>query len=118
MARVTRGKTAHRRHKRVLKAARGYRGSRSKLFKTAKEAVQRARENATIHRKTKKRDFRRLWITRINAAARMRGMNYSRFMQGLNKAQIRMDRKMLAEIAISDPAAFDEIVSRAKAALS
>jgi large subunit ribosomal protein L20 len=118
MARVTRGKTAHRRHKRILKAAKGYRGARSKLFKTAKEAVQRAQQNATAHRKRRKRDFRRLWIVRINAAARMRGMNYSRFMEGLNKAEIRVDRKMLAEIAVSDPAAFDEFVSKAKAALA
>ena len=118
MARVRRGKTAHRRHKRVLKAARGYRGARSKLFKTAKEAVQRAQENATAHRKLRKRDFRRLWIVRINAAARMRGINYSRFMEGLKKANILIDRKMLAEIAVSDPAAFDEIVNQAKTALA
>jgi large subunit ribosomal protein L20 len=118
MPRVTRGKTAHRRHKRVLKAARGYRGARSKLFKTAKEAVQRAQENATVHRKNRKRDFRRLWITRINAAARMRGMNYARFIEGLKKADVRVDRKWLAEIAVSDPTAFDDMAAVAKAALA
>ncbi|MHC5037331.1 MAG: 50S ribosomal protein L20 [Planctomycetota bacterium] len=118
MARVPRGKTAHRRHKAILKAAKGYRGARSKLFKTAKEAVQRAQQNATAHRRLRKRDFRRLWIIRINAAARLRGLNYSRFIEGLKKADIRVDRKMLAEMAVSDPSVFDEMVSRAKAALA
>jgi large subunit ribosomal protein L20 len=118
MARVTRGKTAHRRHKRVLKAARGYRGGRSKLYSVAKAAVHRAQENATAHRKRKKRDFRRLWIIRINAAARQRGINYARFIEGLNKANVCVDRKVLAEIAVSDPAAFDEFVTKAKAALA
>jgi large subunit ribosomal protein L20 len=118
MPRISRGKTAHARHHKMLKAARGYRGGRSKLFKSAKEAVQNAQQYATIHRKTRKRDFRRLWILRINAAARMRGMNYGRFMEGLRKAEIGVNRKMLAELAISDPPAFDEMVAKARAALA
>jgi large subunit ribosomal protein L20 len=118
MPRMKRGKTAHQRHKKILKAARGYYQSRHSAYKTAKECVQKARQNATAHRKLRKREFRSLWVMRINAAARMRGLSYNRFIEGLRKADIRMNRKWLAEMAISDPAAFDEIVSRAMSVLN
>jgi large subunit ribosomal protein L20 len=117
MARVTRGKVKHRRRKRVLKRARGYQGGRSKLFRTAVEAVNRADQFATIHRKLKKRDMRRLWITRISAAARLRGLSYSRMMYGLRLANVEVNRKLLSDLAVADPVAFDDIVDKAKAAL-
>ena len=116
MARVKGAMTTRRRHKKVLKLAKGYRGSRSRLFRTANEAVMKAMKNAYIGRKLKKRDFRQLWIARINAAARMNGMNYSTMMNGLKKAGININRKMLSEIAIADPAAFTKLVEQAKAA--
>ena len=118
MARVTRGKVKHKRKKRVLKRAKGYRGARSKLFRTAVEAADRADKYATIHRRRKKRDFRRLWITRISAAARLRGMTYSQMIHGLKLARVSMNRKMLADLAVADPEAFDGIVEQAKKALA
>jgi large subunit ribosomal protein L20 len=117
MSRVKRGKVKHRRKKRVFKRARGFRGGRSKLFRTAVEAVNRADQFATVHRKLRKRDFRRLWITRINAAARLRGLTYSRMMAGLRLAKVEINRKILSELAVADPKAFDEIVEKARNAL-
>lgn len=116
MARVKGAMTTRKRHKKVLKLAKGYRGSRSRLFRTANEAVMKAMKNAYIGRKLKKRDFRQLWIARINAAARMNGMNYSTMMNGLKKAGININRKMLSEIAIADPAAFTKLAEQAKEA--
>ena len=116
MARVKGAMNTRRRHKKILKLAKGYRGSRSRLFRTANEAVMKAMQHAYIGRKLKKRDFRQLWIARINAAARMNGMNYSTMMNGLKKAGITINRKMLSEIAIADPAAFTKLVEQAKAA--
>jgi large subunit ribosomal protein L20 len=106
-----------RRANRVLKAARGYRGGRSKLFRSAKETLRRAWWYGRAHRRDKKGDFRRLWIARINAATRMRGMSYSRFMQGLKKASIELNRKVLANLALTDDKAFDELVGLARASL-
>ena len=106
-----------KRRKKVLKLAKGYFGAKSKLFKTAKEAVMKSGQYAYIGRRQRKRDFRRLWIARINAAAKMNGMNYSTFMNGLKKAGITMNRKMLAELAVSDAAAFTALTEKAKAAL-
>lgn len=114
MARVKRGVNARRRHKKILKLAKGYRGARSKTFKVANQAVMRAQMNAYTHRKTRKRDFRRLWITRINAAARLNGISYSRLINGLKKANIEINRKMLSELAISDPSAFTKLAEVAK----
>ena len=108
--------TRKRRNK-VLKLAKGYYGSKSKLFRTAKEAVMKSGQYAYIGRRLKKRDFRRLWITRISAACKANGTNYSTFIYGLKKANIDLNRKMLSEIAISDPAAFTSLVEQAKAAL-
>ena len=108
--------TRKRRNK-VLKMAKGYYGSKAKLFKTAKQAVMKSGQYAYIGRKLKKRDFRRLWISRISAAAKANGMNYSTLINGLKKAGINLNRKMLSEIAISDPAAFTAICEKAKAAL-
>jgi large subunit ribosomal protein L20 len=110
MPRVTRGFKARRRRNRVLKQAKGYRGGRHKLYRTATEAVDRALVYAYRDRRTKKRDFRRLWITRINAAAKMHGTSYSKLMGGLNKAGVELDRKVLANMAILDPNAFSEVV--------
>ena len=101
----------------TLKLAKGYFGAKSKHFKMAKQAVMKSGQYAYIGRKQKKRDFRKLWITRISAAAKMNGMNYSTFMNGVNKAGINLNRKMLSEIAISDPAGFTAIAEKAKAAL-
>ena len=109
-------KTRKRRNK-TLKLAKGYFGAKSKHFKMAKQAVMKSGQYAYIGRKQKKRDFRKLWITRISAAAKMNGMNYSTFMNGVNKAGINLNRKMLSEIAISDPAGFTAIAEKAKAAL-
>lgn len=116
MPRVTRGFKARRRRNRVLKLAKGYRGGRSRLFRTATEAVDRALCYAYRDRKGRKRDFRRLWITRINAGARMNGINYSRFISGLSKAGIELDRKVLANIAVLDAPAFTKLTDIAKEA--
>ncbi|MBQ7791912.1 MAG: 50S ribosomal protein L20 [Clostridia bacterium] len=117
MARIKGAVTTRRRHKKILKLAKGYRGAKSKLFRTANEAVMKSLVYAYIGRKQKKREFRQLWIARINAAARMNGISYSRLMNGLKKANIEINRKMLSEIAIADPAAFTALVEKAKAAL-
>lgn len=116
MPRVTRGFKARRRRNRVLKLAKGFRGGRSRLYKTATEAVDRALAYAYRDRRTKKRDFRRLWITRINAGARMNDMSYSKLMGGLKKANVDLDRKVLANMAILDANAFSKIVQVAKEA--
>ena len=118
MARVKRGVTAKARHKRVLGKAKGYYGARSKLFKTAKQAVIKAGQYAYRDRRQRKRQFRALWITRINAAARMHGMSYSRLINGLHKAEIDVDRKVLADIAVHDPEAFGALAAKAQAALA
>lgn len=115
MARVKGALNTRKRHKRVLKLAKGYRGGKSKLFRTAKQAVMKSLSYAYVGRKQKKRNFRRLWIARISAQAKMNGMNYSTFMDGLKKAGIEMNRKMLAEIAVSDKEAFAALVEKAKA---
>jgi len=117
MPRVKRGVTARAAHKKVLKQAKGYRGARSRVFRVAKQAVTKAGQYAYRDRKAKKRVFRRLWIARINAAAREQGITYSRLMQGLKAAEIDIDRKMLADIAIADSQAFTAIVDKAKASL-
>jgi len=114
MARVKRAMNARKYHKKILKLAKGYYGGKSKLFKTANETVIRALRNAYVGRKLKKRDFRKLWIARINAAARMNGLSYSRFMNGIKLAGIDINRKMLSEIAINDPKAFADLVDAAK----
>src|SRR5210317_2073158 len=106
MSRVKRGVQANRRHKKVLKAAKGYYGARSKVYRVAKQAVIKAGQYAYRDRRVRKREFRALWITRINAAARINGLSYSRFMNGLSKAGIEVDRKMLADLAVHDAAAF------------
>ena len=118
MARVKGAMATRKRRKRVLKLAKGYRGAKSKNFRTAKQAVMKSLVYAYIGRKQIKRDFRRLWITRISAAAKLNGMNYSQFMNGLKKAEIDINRKMLSEIAIADPAAFTQLVEKAKSALN
>ena len=118
MARVKRGVTAHARHKKLLKLAKGYYGARRKVYRVAKQAVTKAAQYAYIGRKQRKRQFRSLWIVRINAAARMYGLSYSRFMNGLLKANIKMDRKVLADIAVHDIAAFGKIAEQAKQALA
>ncbi|GJM06878.1 MAG: 50S ribosomal protein L20 [marine bacterium B5-7] len=115
MARVKRGVTARARHKKILKAAKGYRGARSRVFRVAKQAVTKAAQYAYRDRRAKKRDFRALWIIRINAAARIHGMSYSRFMNGLKQAGIEVDRKVLADLAIHDEKAFAQLVEQAKA---
>ena len=117
MARVKGALMTRKRRKKTLKLAKGYFGSKHRLFKTAKQAVMKSLVYAYTGRKLRKRDFRKLWITRISAAAKMNGINYSRFMNGLKKANIDMNRKMLSEIAIADPKAFAELVEKAKAAL-
>lgn len=113
MPRATNAPARLRRRKRILKAAKGYYGARSKRLRTASDAVDRALASAFKDRKRKKREFRRLWITRINAACRMRDISYSRFMNGLKKASVEVNRKMLSEIAICDAEAFDELVQAA-----
>ena len=117
MARVKGAMATRKRRKRVLKLAKGYYGSKSRLFKTAKQAVMKSGNYAYIGRKQKKREFRKLWITRISAGCKANGINYSTFMNGLKKAGVELNRKMLSEIAISDPAAFTALVETAKAAL-
>ena len=118
MARVKRGVMARRRHKKVLNLAKGYYNARRKVFRVAKQAVIKAQQYAYIGRKQRKRQFRALWIVRINAAARQFGLSYSRFMNGLKKAGITLDRKVLADIAVHDKAAFAGIVEQAKAKLA
>ena len=117
MARVKGAMMTRKRRKKVLKLAKGYWGAKSRHFKMAKQAVMKSGNNAFIGRKQRKRDFRRLWITRISAACRMNGINYSTFMNGLKKAGITLNRKMLSEIAIADAAGFTALVEKAKAAL-
>ena len=117
MARIKGATMSRKRSNKVMKMAKGYYGSKSSLFKTAKQAVMKSGQYAYVGRKQKKRDFRRLWITRISAACKLNGMNYSTFMNGLNKAGITLNRKMLSEIAIADPAAFTALTEKAKAAL-
>ena len=114
MPRVRRGFKARHRRKKVLKAAKGYRGGQSNLFKTASISVDRARMFAYRDRRARKRDFRKLWIIRINAAARENGLTYSRLMGGLHKAGIEIDRKILAEMAVNDPAVFSQVASMVK----
>jgi large subunit ribosomal protein L20 len=115
MPRATNGPASRRRRNNRLKLAKGFRGARSKLFRQATEAVDRAQAMAYVHRKHKKRSFRRLWIVRVNAACRMNGISYSRFIDGCAKAGINLNRKMLSEIAIHDPAGFTKVVETAKA---
>lgn len=114
MARVKKGVTAHARHKKILKLAKGYRGTRSRLFKKANETVMKALYYARRDRRAKKREFRQLWIARINAAARINGITYSRFIAGLAKAGVEVNRKMLADLAVNDAAAFAKLVEVAK----
>jgi large subunit ribosomal protein L20 len=118
MARVKRGVTARARHKKTIKLAKGYYNARRKVYRVAKQAVTKAAQYAYIGRKQRKRQFRSLWIVRINAAARLHGLSYSRFMNGLLKANIKLDRKALADIAIHDPAGFGAIAEQAKSALA
>ena len=118
MSRVKRGVTARARHKKVLDAAKGYRGRRKNVYRIAKEAVMKAGQYAYRDRRQRKRQFRALWIARINAGARELGMNYSALMNGLKKAAIEIDRKMLADIAVHDKAAFAAIVDQVKAKLA
>ena len=118
MPRVKRGVTAHARHKKILALAKGFRGRRGNVFRIAKQAVMKAGQYAYRDRRAKKRVFRQLWIARINAAARANGLTYSQFINGLNKAQIGLDRKVLADIAVHDEAAFASIVNQVKAKLA
>jgi large subunit ribosomal protein L20 len=117
MPRVSKGAATRQARKRVLKNARGYRGQRSRQYRLAKEAVRHAQVNAFIGRRQKKREYRGLWIIRLNAACRMRDISYSKFINALKKLKIEVNRKMLSEIAIADPAGFDVLVEKAKAAL-
>ena len=117
MARVKRGVTAHAKHKKVFKAAKGFYGRRKNTIRIAKQAVEKSLQYAYRDRKVRKRNFRALWIQRINAAAREHGLTYGRFIDGLNKAGIQIDRKVLSDLAIREPAAFQAIVEQAKAAL-
>lgn len=114
MSRVKKGVTKHYRHKKILKLAKGYRGSKSKLYRPANEQVLKSLAYSYAHRKDNKGNFRKLWIARINAAARMNGISYSRMMNGLKKAGVTVNRKILAELAVSDAAAFTEFVNVAK----
>lgn len=118
MARIKGGMNAKKKHKRVLKLAKGYRGARSKQYRVAKQSVMRALEESYTGRKQRKRQFRQLWIARINAAARMNGLSYSRFMYGLKLAEVDVNRKMLSEMAISDPEGFTALVEVAKSKLA
>ena len=118
MPRVKRGVTARARHKKVLKQAKGYRGARSRIYRVAKQAVDKAGQYAYRDRRQRKRQFRALWIVRINAAARENGLSYSRFMDGLKKASVDLDRKVLADIAVHDQAGFAALAEKAKAALA
>ena len=116
MARVKRGTTTHSRHAKVIKSAKGYYGRRKNTFRTATQAVDKARQYAYRDRRVKKREFRALWIQRINAAARLHGLTYSRMMGGLIKAGVEIDRKMLADLAMNEPKAFEVLVERSRAA--
>ena len=118
MARVKRGVTARRRHKNILKKAKGYYGARSRVYRVAVQAVTKAGQYAYRDRRQRKRQFRRLWIVRINAAARLNGLSYSKFMNGLKKANIGLDRKVLADIAVFDIAGFNALAEKAKTALA
>jgi large subunit ribosomal protein L20 len=118
MARVKRGVQARRRHKKILKQAKGYYGARSRVFRVAKQAVIKAGQYAYRDRRQRKRQFRALWIARINAAARLNGLSYSRFIAGMKKASIEIDRKVLADLAVHEQAAFTAVVEQAKAALA
>ena len=118
MARVKRGVTSHAKHKKILKAAKGFYGRRKNTIRAAKGAVDRSMQYATRDRRSKKRDFRTLWILRLNAAAREHGLTYSRFIGGLAKAGIAIDRKILAELALSEPQAFQAVAEKAKGALA
>ena len=118
MPRVKRGVTANRRHKKVLKQAKGYYGARSRIYRVAKQAVIKAGQYAYRDRRQRKRQFRRLWIARINAGARLNGLSYSRLIAGLKKAEITLDRRVLADLAVHDKSAFAVIVSKAKDALA
>jgi large subunit ribosomal protein L20 len=118
MARVKRGVTAHARHKKVLKKAEGYYGRRKNTIRTAKAAVDRAMQYAYRDRKNRKRSFRALWIQRINAGARLHGLTYGRFIDGLGKAGVVVDRKVLADLAVSEPAAFKALAEKAQGALA
>lgn len=117
MSRVKKGIISHKRHKKVLKQARGYYGARSRVFRVAVQAITKAGQYAYRDRRRRKRDFRSLWIIRINAAARLHGLNYSRFMAGLREAGIEIDRKVLADLAVHDQQAFQQLADRAAAAL-
>jgi large subunit ribosomal protein L20 len=116
MTRVKRGMAAHRRHKKILVMAKGYRAGRHRMYKTANEAVMRALSYAYRHRRERKRDFRRLWTVRINAAARLNGLSYSRFIYGLKRAEVALDRKILAELAVNHPAEFARLATMAREA--
>lgn len=118
MPRVKRGVTARARHKKVLALAKGYRGRRKNVYRIAKQAVMKAGQYAYRDRRAKKRVFRRLWIARINAASRQEGLSYSKFIAGLKKAAIDLDRKVLADLAVNDPAAFSGIVAKVKAQIA
>ena len=118
MSRIKRGVTSHARHKKVLKAVKGQFGRRKNTIRIAKQAMEKAMQYAYKHRRTKKREFRSLWIQRINAGVRAEGMTYSKFINGLNKSGIKLDRKILAEIAYDNPEAFKNIVKKAQAALN
>ncbi len=118
MARVKGGMNAKKKHNRVLKLAKGYRGSRSKQYRVAKQSVMRALTSSYAGRKERKRQFRQLWIERINAAARMNGLSYSKFMYGLKVADVQINRKMLAELAVNDPAAFTALAEVAKSKIA
>lgn len=118
MARVKRGVVAHRRHKKILKQAKGYYGARSRVFRVAKQAVTKAGQYAYRDRRQRKRQFRALWITRINAQSRANGLSYSRLINGLKKAEIGLDRRVLADLAVHDKPAFAAIVEQAKASLA
>ncbi|MCL2055815.1 MAG: 50S ribosomal protein L20 [Oscillospiraceae bacterium] len=118
MARIKGALSTRKRRNKILKLAKGYFGAKSKHFKMAKQAVYKSGQYAYISRRLKKRDFRRLWITRISAGCKMNGMNYSTFMNGIKKAGVMLNRKMLSEMAISDPAGFTALVEKAKAALA
>ena len=118
MPRAKGGVVTHRRHKKIIKQAKGHRGLRHKIFRRANESVMHALRYAYEHRRDKKGDFRRLWIMRINAAARLHGLSYSRFIDGLTKAGVEVDRKVLADLAVRDDAAFGQVAEKAKAALA
>ncbi|MBR6876661.1 MAG: 50S ribosomal protein L20 [Neisseriaceae bacterium] len=118
MPRVKRGVTARARHKKVIALAKGYRGRRNNVYRVAKQAVMKAGQYAYRDRRQRKRQFRQLWIARINAGARQYGLSYSRFMNGLKRASIALDRKVLADLAVFDKAAFEQLVEKAKAALA